>query len=318
VAVDGLSALRMGEAVDDSATVGIKPLNDEIKLRDVFEAFWRFRIGVLICLILGACAGITLSLLSDEKYQATIVVSTVSDEGLNSRLGGLGALASQYGGLASLAGISIGGNNKRDESLGVLQSEFLTEKYINDHNLLPVLFPKYWDSNAGKWKVTDKKRMPTLWKANRYFNKSIRKVIDEKRTGLIYLKIEWKDPVIAAQWANDFVKLTNSYLRDKAILESENSIAYLREEGAKADSVDARHAIYTVMENEINKEMLAREREEFALKIIDPAVPPERPSSFGPLGMGIFGVAAGLLVSMFWVAIRAKFTGGTEKQLSRK
>jgi Chain length determinant protein len=308
----------MNDSVDDSASVGIKALNDEIKLKDVFDAIWRFRIGVLACLILGACAGVTLSLVSDEKYEATIVLSTVSDEGLSSRLGGLGALASQYGGIASLAGISIGGNNKRDESLAVLQSEFLTEKYINDHNLLPVLFPKYWDASSGKWTVSDKKRMPTLWKANRFFNKRIRKVTDEKRTGLVYLKIEWKDPVVAALWANDLVKLTNAYLRDKAIQESENSIAYLREQGAKADSVDARHAIYTVMENEINKEMLARERQEFALKILDPAVPPERPSSFGPVGMGVFGLAAGLIVSMFWVAIRTKFRPRAEKQSFRK
>jgi uncharacterized protein involved in exopolysaccharide biosynthesis len=288
-------------------------LNDEIKLRDVFEAIRRFRVAVLTCLIIGTCAGIALSLLSDKKYEAAIVVSTVSDDGLSGRLGGLGALAGQFGGLASLAGISIGGNNKRDETIAVLQSEFLTEKYINDHNLLPVLFSKYWDSGTGKWNTTDKKRIPTLWKANRYFNKSIRKVTDEKRTGLVYLKIEWKDPAVAALWANDLVKLTNSYLRDKAIVESEKSIAYLREEGAKTDSVDARHAIYTVMENEINKEMLAREREEYALKIIDPAVPPERPSSFGPLGMGIFGFAAGLMASILWVAIRTKFVTNAEK-----
>jgi uncharacterized protein involved in exopolysaccharide biosynthesis len=288
-------------------------LNDEIKLRDVFEAIRRFRVAVLICLIIGTCAGSALSLLSDKKYEAAIVVSTVSDDGLSGRLGGLGALAGQFGGLASLAGISIGGNNKRDETIAVLQSEFLTEKYINDHNLLPVLFSKYWDSGTGKWNTTDKKRIPTLWKANRYFNKSIRKVTDEKRTGLVYLKIEWKDPAVAALWANDLVKLTNSYLRDKAIVESEKSIAYLREEGAKTDSVDARHAIYTVMENEINKEMLAREREEYALKIIDPAVPPERPSSFGPLGMGIFGFVAGLMASILWVAIRTKFVTNADK-----
>jgi uncharacterized protein involved in exopolysaccharide biosynthesis len=288
-------------------------LNDEIKLRDVFEAIRRFRVAVLICLIIGTCAGSALSLLSDKKYEAAIVVSTVSDDGLSGRLGGLGALAGQFGGLASLAGISIGGNNKRDETIAVLQSEFLTEKYINDHNLLPVLFSKYWDSGTGKWNTTDKKRIPTLWKANRYFNKSIRKVTDEKRTGLVYLKIEWKDPAVAALWANDLVKLTNSYLRDKAIVESEKSIAYLREEGAKTDSVDARHAIYTVMENEINKEMLAREREEYALKIIDPAVPPERPSSFGPLGMGIFGFVAGIMASILWVAIRTKFVTNAEK-----
>ena len=290
-------------------------MNDEIKLRDVFGAIWRFRIAVLTCLIICTCAGVALALLSDKKYQAEIVVSTVSDEGLSSRLGGLGALASQYGGLASLAGISIGGNNKRDETIAVLQSEFLTERYINDHNLLPVLFSRDWDSSTGKWKITDKKRIPTLWKANRYFSKSIRKVTDEKRTGLVYLKIEWKDPVVAAQWANDLVKLTNSYLREKAIVESENSIAYLREQGAKTDSVDARHAIYSVMENEINKQMLAREREEYALKIIDPAVPPERPSSFGPLGKGIFGFAAGLMLSMFLVAVRTRVFSNAEKQL---
>ncbi len=52
----------------------------------------------------------------------------------------LSSLATQFGGLASLAGVSVSGDSRRSESVAVLQSEALTEQYIQANNLLPVLF----------------------------------------------------------------------------------------------------------------------------------------------------------------------------------
>jgi len=279
---------------------------NEITLRDVGIIIWRSRFWLAVFLIIGTAAGVAWGLWRPKEYEAVIVVAPVTDQSGSSRLGALGALASQYSGLASLAGVSLSDSNERDQTIAVMQSEFLTERYIRERNLLPILFPHDWDARSGHWKRGDKDHIPTLWKANRYFKK-VRNVTDERRTGLVYLKITWKDPNIAAAWANDLVQLTNSYLRDKAIQESERHIAYLTEQATKTEAVEAKRAIYALMQDEINKAMVARGREEYVLKIIDPAVPPERPSSSGPLGMATLGFSGGLVAFVLWIFARRAF-----------
>jgi uncharacterized protein involved in exopolysaccharide biosynthesis len=155
-----------------------------------------------------------------------------------------------------------------------------------------VLYAKQWDPGAQKWRATDPKKIPTLWKANRDFRK-IRGVVDDKKTNMVILKITWKDPQQAAKWANDLVRITNSYLRDKAIQEAERNIAYLNEQASKTTVVEAQKSIYSLLETEINKEMLARGREEYALKVVDPAFVPEKPSSAGPMLLGMLGFGLG-------------------------
>jgi hypothetical protein len=240
-------------------------------------------------------------MLREKTYEATVTMSPVSEEAGSGRMGSLGALAAQYSGLASLAGISLPGSGGRQVSVAVLQSELLTTRYIRDNNLLPVLFAKKWDPASKTWKVSGAAKTPTLWKANEFFRKRVRSVVDDKKTGMVIMSIRWNDPKLAAKWANDLVKLTNNYLRDKAIGESERNMAYLRDQAAQTNIVEARKAIYSLLEDEINKSMLARGREEYALKVIDPASAPERAASYGGLFLAAFGFAFGLFISVFWI-----------------
>jgi len=232
----------------------------------------------------------------EKQYEATVVVMAVSGD--SSRLGSLGALASQYGDLASIAGLTTPGASRKNEAVAVLQSELLTEAYIKAQNLLPILFENTKTSFFGK--PNDPDRAPTLWKGNRNF-KSHRSVTEDKSTGLITLKISWKDPQLASKWANDLVRITNTYLKDKAIREAERNIVYLKDQESKTTIVEARQAINSLLKNELDNEMVARGREEFALKVIDPAFPPERPASFGTIVLAAFGLGCGFLFSVLFL-----------------
>jgi uncharacterized protein involved in exopolysaccharide biosynthesis len=128
------------------------------------------------------------------------------------------------------------------------------------------------------------------------FKKSVRTVLTDTHTGLVTMTIKWTDPVAAATWANDLVKLTNDYLRKKAIDEAERSIAYLSEQASKTEVVGVKQAIYSILESEINKETIARGREEFALRVVDPAIPPEVATSPVPILWAVAGLVASLLV----------------------
>jgi uncharacterized protein involved in exopolysaccharide biosynthesis len=122
---------------------------------------------------------------------------------------------------------------------------------------------------------------------------------------LVTITITWTDPHIAATWANDLVKATNEFLRDRAIRESERNIAYLNGQAASTDVVGVKQAIYAILQSEISKVMLARGSDEYALKIIDPAVAPERPF-FPKLTLWLAaGIALGMVLSAVIVVFRS-------------
>lgn len=197
-----------------------------------------------------------------------------------------------------MAGVQLGADARKSETLAVLQSEALTEQYIKDNDLLKVLYADKWDALTKRWKVTDPKKIPTLWKANRDFRKKIRSLASDTKTGLATLTISWRDANTSAKWANDLVRLTNDYLRSKAIQTSERNIAYLDEQAKKTDVLEIRQAIYTILQSEINKAMIARGTDEYALKIIDPAVAPEEPSTPHPVLWILLAVFVGLVLSV--------------------
>jgi uncharacterized protein involved in exopolysaccharide biosynthesis len=285
-----------------NASIGTGTSNsDEVSLREIVAMLWRKKWLIAgVTFVMGAVAG-TAALILPKTYVATVIVAPVSNTPSGGALGGLGALASQFGGLASLAGMAIPGDSRKFESLAILQSEVLTEKYIQDNDLLPILYAPKWDADQHKWKTTNPKKIPTPWTGNVLFKKRIRAVASDAKTGLTTVTISWTDPKLSAKWANDFVKITNEYVRAKAIHTSEANLAYLNEQALKTSEVPIREGIYTLIQSEINKVMMAKGSEEYALRVVDPAVPPER--AFSPqLGAWIiFGLLSGLIVSVIIV-----------------
>lgn len=101
-------------------TMNTTEQDDEISLRDLIDILWQGRWTiVLVPVVLTVLAGVT-ALLQPPTYRATVVVSPVSNKpggGLN----GLGSLTSRLGGFAALAGISVGGDSNRAETIAAQQ-----------------------------------------------------------------------------------------------------------------------------------------------------------------------------------------------------
>lgn len=280
---------------------------DEISLQEIFAILWRERWMIVSITLVFAVAVAVIALMQDDKYEATITVSPVSNNQASSKLGGL---TSQIGGLAALAGISVGGDSDRAESIAFLQAQSLTERYIAENDLLLVLYADKWDAAAKQWQVSDESKRPTLWKASQLFKKSVRKVTEDKKTGMITLTITWTDPAICAQWANGLVKMTNDVLRSRAVHESDQHIEYLSQQATKTDVAPVRSAIYSILESEIKNNMLAKGPGDYALKVIDPAIAPERKA--GPIRTlwVLVGAFAGVLFSLVVVFIRTTWRAG--------
>lgn len=275
---------------------------DQLTLKELVHLFRARALVIAGCsLVFGILAGVA-AFHSPKWYQASVVLSPVD----TTNGGNMGnSMSSQLGGIAALAGLSVGGDSKKAEAVAVLQSEALTERYIEKNQLLPILYEKEWNSSTHRWKKPQDP--PTLWKANQYFKKSLRTVSIDSKTGIITLKIEWKDPVLATNWANGIADMTNEVLRSKAIAESERNVAYLTDQASKTNIVEVRNAIYAILEGEIKKAMLARGSEEYAFRIIDPARPAEKPSSPIKSLWIVVGLFVGFFLSTFAVFVHSSW-----------
>jgi uncharacterized protein involved in exopolysaccharide biosynthesis len=271
--------------------------DDEISLKEIVRLLWQSRWLVITVTAIFAVLAATYAWIKPKQYEALIVISPASTSPGSGQGGGLSSMLSEFGGLASLAGLSVGGDSRKAESVTVLQSSALTENYIQKNDLLPVLFHKLWDPRTRSWKTRDPEKIPTLWKANEFFSKKVRKLNTDTKTGIVMLTVTWTDPKLAATWANDLVRMTNDFLRNKAIQQADRNIAYLNEQAAKTEVVGVRQAIYALMQTEINKAMLARGSDEYAFKVLDPAQPPEKSSSPSPLLLVMAGVIGGFMLA---------------------
>lgn len=288
-----------------------KPFHvDELSLNEFVGALRRARWLILSLAVASILIAVVAVLVTPKTYTASTVLSPVTNTPGGGGFGRVDSLLSQFGGLASLAGFSGLNDTSRSESLAVLQSEALTEAYVQKNDLLPILYARKWDAQRKQWTERNPRKVPTLWKANEDFTNKIRQLNIDSKTGLVTLRITWKDPQVAADWANGLVKMTNEYLRDKAIRESQRNIAYLNDQATKTDVVGVKQAIFTILQNEINKEMLARGSEEYALKVLDPAFAPEKPSSPKPVLWVSLALFGSLLLSLVLVFLRTAWDAG--------
>ena len=123
----GSGELRAG-AIEDGYAVRLYPLDEseEIRLLDLWRAVWSGKWLIVVCSVALALLAVAVSFLITPQYRSQVVLSPVG----SSAGGGLAALAGQFGGLASLAGINIGAEDNVAESIAILKSRALTERFI--------------------------------------------------------------------------------------------------------------------------------------------------------------------------------------------
>ena len=278
------------------------PQEDEINLMDLWKVIAGQKKLLFVITTITTLIALTYALLATPIYRAEALLAPVSKE----KGGQLSALAGQFGGLASLAGINLGGGGGGgiEEAIATLKSREFTNKFIEDESLLSVLFDGEWDKSNKKW--SDVKKQPTLWRAYKKF-KSIRTVSQDNKTGLITLSIDWKDPVLAASWVGKLIKRLNDQLRQEAIMKSKKSILFLEAEIQKTSVIEIKEAIYSLIEAQTKTKMLANTQEEYAFRVLDEAVVPEEKVKPKRRLIVVLGFILGVMISILLVFIRQVF-----------
>ncbi|HNP63646.1 MAG TPA: Wzz/FepE/Etk N-terminal domain-containing protein [Woeseiaceae bacterium] len=270
--------------------------------QDDLYRFWtllkRFRRLITLLSVSAAVLSATYSVIVTPKYRAEVIVSSVQT---TDGQGGLGALAGQLGGMASLVGLSLGGGAEKEQAIAVLTSRAFTAQMVDELDLMPVLFADDWDQTLQTWKSDDQDEHPTMADAQREFSRNIRRVREDAKTGLITLSMDWSDRRQAALWANLWIERLNDFMRTEAIKEANTNIAYLNEELSTSSSVELRQAISHLIEQQIEVAMMANTQKEFAFKVLDPAVIPDIDDYIWPMRavIVIFGAVTGFLFGIF-------------------
>lgn len=297
-----MSAMRVESiAVGGAEVVDPSP----ISIADQLSVLWRVRWRILFVTLLGAVIGGVAAWVVPDKYLASVLLAPAPSIDEGGGLGGLSGLMSQFGDLPALAGLSLGGeSSKKAEAVAMLQSEALTSRYIKEQQLLPLLYPRRWNEVSGTWNTRFWQIEPTIWRGVQKFKSKVRSVSSNTKTGLVTLNVRWTDPELAARWANDLVALTNKVMKTRALEESEQRVAYLSDAEEKAKTVEARQAIYAVMRSEVNRSMLAKGTEEYAFRVIDPAVVAEKPDSPNKIVWTLVGALMGAIAVCVAALIR--------------
>jgi uncharacterized protein involved in exopolysaccharide biosynthesis len=230
----------------------------EIDVVSLFWIVWDQKYLVLAIALLGGAYAAFLALRAVPMYRAQVIVTEVRDTGF----GGTGSLVGQLGGLASVAGLSVGSSGLDAERAAILQSRGLVDAFVRHYNLAPVI-----NGNANL-------KNPE-WFAVESFRKNLLDMHEDKLKDTTTITIEWSDPVIAARWANDLVGLANELLRSRTIEEATRNIEYLNKQLAQTKVVEIQSVMYSLIENQTKALMLAHGRAEYAFTIVDPAVPSE-------------------------------------------
>lgn len=271
---------------------------------ELLTELYRFRSWLLVCALVPAVLAVGYWYVAAREYRAVVVLEDADRIQDRSGLSGL-SLPAGLSGIASLVGISP--SSKKEQALAILRSRLMASRFIQEKNLFPELFANKWDSTGMKWQ-TRSGLAPSMEKAIRRFHRRVLRVERDLETGLIRLEIRSNSRELAALWANEFVAMADARMRERALAEANERLAYLWKEIERATQVESRQVVAHLIQTEINNSMLASVGAEFSLRVLDPAVVPDADDYVWPrLSMlVVVSTVIGLIFGLATAAVRRR------------
>jgi uncharacterized protein involved in exopolysaccharide biosynthesis len=310
----------IGVNLPPSFNASLAPVaDDEIDLLELFKALWRGKWWILLTTVIGAGIAVAVAIGLPNVYRAEALLAPSAEQ----QGGGLGALAGQFGGLASLAGINLGsgGTDKTGIAIEVAKSRQFVTEFVRKHQLeVPLLAatkadkgsgeliidPEIYDSVVKKWvreAPAGKSAEPTDWELVKAFN-SITSVSLDKKSGLATVAIEYYSPQLAKQWVDWLVADLNQTMKQRDVADAERNIGYLKTQLAKTSVADMQTVFYKLIEEQTKTLMLAEVNQEYVFKTLDPAVVAEEKVKPKRALIAVLGTVLGGMAGVMLVLIR--------------
>ena len=292
---------------------------DEIDLGELFEMLWSGKWLILATGVGFTAVAVVVALILPNVYRADALLAPAEQSG-----GGMSAMMQQYGGLASLAGVSLpGGEDASRAQIGMalLTSRDFIGGFVERRQILPELMAaQSWDmvsqellfdhniynpeSRAWVREVNPPLRSkPSLLEAHERFME-ILTVSQDKQTGFVTISVEHLVPEIAASWVTWLVSDVNEAVRSQDVSEANKSITYLRQQVQNTSLADLQAVFFDLIQSQMETVMLAEVRAEYVFTTLDPAVAPERKSGPPRILISLFGMLLGGVLGSILVVVR--------------
>ena len=300
----------------------IDQTDEEPNLLDYWEVIWKRRKMVGGIVIVAVFAAVVISLFMENIYQAKLVIMPVTYKDGGASGAGLTALVQQFGGLP---GISMPGSASASEIVSLLKSNILREKVIQQYNLMPILFYKRWNAEQRSWKKdsvdfnpayyfslfrkaiapipshnTEKKDpdIPDTWDALRLLNEIV-KINQDVKQNTIAISVDFHDPDMAARIAEYFLVTLTNYMSSEAKRVAATNQKYLEDQLGRMTDPFIKQKTYNMIVQQIEAGMMAEVKENFAFKVIDPPLAPDKKIKPKRIQMVTLSLFAALFVAIF-------------------
>jgi uncharacterized protein involved in exopolysaccharide biosynthesis len=228
-------------------------------------------------MVLSLAAGIVTLLVMyrfPNTYRADALISPVVDEKKPSLA--IGALTS--------IGLDLGGPSKAEDLELLFNSKDLTVRVFRKYNLWPVVFPDKFDPATGIMKIswTDRllgrekgPRPPGDWDAIRAMRKSLNVSVN-KKAGAVSISFESPSAEGSVNILKYYLEEGKSRLQEEAFERAAKNKKFIEEQIGRTIDPLVRDRLYSSYGQEVEREMMARNREQFGFKVIDSARVPDR------------------------------------------
>ena len=166
--------------------------------------------SILLLFFVSVVSAAIISLLMTPIFQAKATLMPVESS--------QGRFSAALGSLQNLpfVGGAVGGTlgkTATDKLISIMNSRTVAEDVIKSLKLVPILFQDDWDEKNNRWKIN---KPPTLQDTVRLLQKDMVKIADDRK-GLISISVEYKNPELAANIANEYMDALQRFLSTSAI-----------------------------------------------------------------------------------------------------
>ena len=263
-----------------------------IVIISMVKIYWK---SILCFCLLGIIGAVVYLVVTPKTYISKAVLNPNATD-----------MSSQMGGQNSQLSLLLAGNTDGASLNITILEQFKSRKFlsnfIKNNNLISIINPLKPDS-----KIAESEQ---LWYAVNFFKKNTFRVSQDAKSGLVTLFIEWTSPKIAYEWGTLLIKQVNEEAREKAIVDSNEKLIFLKSEAQNVKVMDTQIALASLIEDELRKLTMARTQSNFAYEIIDtPSHPPASSHNWPSKSLVlILGFIGGILAAMTFIILHLNFT----------
>jgi len=292
--------------------------DDEIDLRELFGVLWAGSRKIIAITAVFAFVSVIYALSLSDQYKATVLLAPAQSDSSD-----LSGALGQLGGLASLAGVDIGGGDSSEAQMAqeIMKSWSFIDVFIAENNIsVEVYAAEGWsrgsnelqidddiyDAETKTWLVendnTGEVGPPSSWVLFEAFSERL-VVSENKKSGLVSVSIEYYSPQIAKQWLDMYVAAINAHMQQRQMEKVTNNINYLQAQIENTSIAEMREVFYTIIAEQTKNKMLAEASPEYAFVAVSPSMVPEEKSQPELAFICILGTLLGGMLSLLLVLV---------------